>query len=107
MLNKISNSSPVLVYQTSSLVGGTLLISEKLLLFSSIHTFKSAHSKFVSFTANELTIASMLSISPETLSCKMNKLEKAGLIKVNNKEITIINVAELRNFSENYDYAVR
>lgn len=49
----------------------------------------------------------MLSISPETLSCKMNKLEKAGLIKVNNKEITIINVAELRNFSENYDYAVR
>ncbi len=52
----------------------------------------------VQLPANKLTIASMLNITPETLSRVMLKLHNAGLIEVNGKEIVITNVAGLRNF---------
>lgn len=52
----------------------------------------------VKLPANKLTIASMLNITPETLSRVMLRLNNAGLIEVNGKEIVITNVAGLRNF---------
>jgi CRP-like cAMP-binding protein len=52
----------------------------------------------VQLPANKLTIASMLNITPETLSRVMLRLQNAGLIEVNGKEIVITNVAGLRNF---------
>ena len=52
----------------------------------------------VQLPANKLTIASMLNLTPETLSRVMLRLSNAGLIKVNGKEIVITNVAGLRNF---------
>jgi CRP/FNR family transcriptional regulator, dissimilatory nitrate respiration regulator len=52
----------------------------------------------VQLPANKLTIASMLNITPETLSRVMLRLNNAGLIEVNGKEIVITNVAGLRNF---------
>lgn len=48
--------------------------------------------------ANKLTIASMLNLTPETLSRVMLRLQNAKLIEVNGKEIIIISVAGLRNF---------
>lgn len=55
----------------------------------------------VQLPANKLTIASMLNITPETLSRVMFRLQHAGLIEVNGKEIVIINVAGLRSFDLN------
>ena len=52
----------------------------------------------VKLPANKLTIASMLNITPETLSRVMLRLQNAGLIEVNGKEIVITNVAGLRDF---------
>lgn len=52
----------------------------------------------IKLPANKLTIASMLNITPETLSRVMFKLQNAGLIEVNGKEITITNVAGLRDY---------
>lgn len=52
----------------------------------------------VQLPANKLTIASMLNITPETLSRVMLRLNSAGLIEVNGKEIVITNVVGLRNF---------
>ncbi|MDZ4140958.1 MAG: Crp/Fnr family transcriptional regulator [Methylotenera sp.] len=52
----------------------------------------------VQLPANKLTIASMLNITPETLSRVMLRLHNAGLIEVNGKEIVITNVAGLRDF---------
>lgn len=52
----------------------------------------------VQLPANKLTIASMLNITPETLSRVMLRLNNAGLIEVNGKEIVIINVSGLRKF---------
>lgn len=52
----------------------------------------------VQLPANKLTIASMLNITPETLSRVMLRLHNAGLIEVNGKEIVITNVAGLRTF---------
>lgn len=48
--------------------------------------------------ANKSTIASMLNITPETLSRVMLKLQNAGLIDVHGKEIAITDVEKLRNF---------
>ena len=48
--------------------------------------------------ASKLTIASMLNSTPETLSRVMLRLNSAGLIEVNGKEIVITNVDGLRNF---------
>jgi len=52
----------------------------------------------VHLPANKVTIASMLNITPETLSRIMLRLHNAGLIEVNGKEIIITNVDGLRNF---------
>jgi CRP/FNR family transcriptional regulator, dissimilatory nitrate respiration regulator len=52
----------------------------------------------VQLPANKLTIASMLNITPETLSRVMLRLQNARLIEVNGKEIVITNVAGLRTF---------
>ncbi len=52
----------------------------------------------VMLPANKLTIASMLNITPETLSRVMLRLQTAKFIEVNGKEIVITNVAGLRNF---------
>jgi CRP/FNR family transcriptional regulator, dissimilatory nitrate respiration regulator len=52
----------------------------------------------VQLPANKLTIASMLNITPETLSRIMLRLQNVGLIEANGKEIAITNVAGLRNF---------
>jgi len=51
--------------------------------------------------ANKSTIASMLNITPETLSRIMLKLQNAELIDVHGKEIAITDVENLRN----YDFA--
>jgi len=52
----------------------------------------------VQLPANKLTIASMLNLTPETLSRVMLRLQTAKLIEVNGKEIVITNVSGLRNF---------
>ncbi len=52
----------------------------------------------IQFPANKLTIASMLNITPETLSRVMLRLHNAGLIEVSGKEISILSVDGLRNF---------
>ncbi|MFA7350114.1 MAG: Crp/Fnr family transcriptional regulator [Methylotenera sp.] len=52
----------------------------------------------IKLPANKLTIASMLNITPETLSRVMLRLQNAGLIEVDGKEIAITNVVGLRNF---------
>jgi CRP-like cAMP-binding protein len=48
--------------------------------------------------ATKYNIASMLNIAPETFSRVMLKLNNAGLIEGNGKEIRIMNVDGLRNF---------
>lgn len=58
----------------------------------------SPNPEHVELPANKLTIASMLNITPETLSRVMLRLHSAGLIEVNGKEIAITNVTGLRNF---------
>jgi CRP/FNR family transcriptional regulator, dissimilatory nitrate respiration regulator len=52
----------------------------------------------VQLPANKLTIASMLNITPETLSRVLLRLSNARLIEVDGKDIVIINVDGLRNF---------
>lgn len=59
---------------------------------------ESPNPTLIRLPANKLTIASMLNITPETLSRVMLKLQHAGLIEVNGKEIVITDIAGLRNF---------
>jgi CRP-like cAMP-binding protein len=59
---------------------------------------ESENPSLITLPASKLTIASMLNITPETLSRVMLRLDSAGLIKVHGKEITIIDVEGLRNF---------
>lgn len=59
---------------------------------------ESENSSLIRLPASKLTIASMLNITPETFSRVMLRLDSAGLIKVNGKDITIISVEGLRNF---------
>lgn len=58
----------------------------------------SPNPEHVQLPANKMTIASMLNITPETLSRVMLRLQNTGLIEVNGKEIMITNIAGLRNF---------
>jgi CRP-like cAMP-binding protein len=56
----------------------------------------------VTLPASKSTIASLLNLSPETLSRIMLKLQLQGLIEVHGKEITIIDTAGLREFECNF-----
>lgn len=52
----------------------------------------------VTLPARRNTIASLLNLTPETLSRTVAKLEQAGLIEANGKEFVITDVARLRSF---------
>ena len=45
-----------------------------------------------------MTIASLLNLTPETLSRTIAKLQQLGLIEVSGKEITITDLAKLRHY---------
>lgn len=85
LVNDIESIS--LQNSTQRLIGYLLQISSE-----------SINPERVQLPANKLTIASMLNITPETLSRVMLRLNNAGLIAVNGKEIVITNVAGLRSF---------
>lgn len=52
----------------------------------------------VTLPASKATIASLLNLTPETLSRTMTKLQQSGLIEVNGKDVVITDVAKLRAF---------
>jgi len=52
----------------------------------------------VTLPASKTMIASLLNLTPETLSRTMLKLQQQGLIEVNGKEITIIDLPGLREY---------
>ncbi len=79
--------SVALLTCTQRLIGYLLQISAE-----------AADSSRVMLPASKANIASLLNIAPETLSRTMLKLQQTGLIEVHGKEITIIDVAGLRNF---------
>ncbi len=56
----------------------------------------------VTLPATKATIASLLNLTPETLSRTMSKLQQHGLIAVHGKEIVIPDVSRLRAFDENF-----
>jgi len=85
LVNDIESLS--LQNSTQRLIGYLLQISSE-----------SINPERVQLPANKLTIASMLNITPETLSRVMLRLNNAGLIAANGKEIVITNVAGLRSF---------
>lgn len=51
----------------------------------------------VRLPANKATIASLLNLTPETLSRILNKLQQLGLIEVDGNDLTIADVKKLRN----------
>jgi CRP/FNR family transcriptional regulator, dissimilatory nitrate respiration regulator len=58
----------------------------------------SVDSSRLTLPASKTTIASLLNLTPETLSRTMLKLQQSGLIEVHGKEITITDVAGLRAY---------
>lgn len=56
----------------------------------------------VTLPASKTTIASLLNLTPETLSRTMTKLQQTGLIEVHGKEITIPDVSRLRTFDHGF-----
>lgn len=52
----------------------------------------------VTLPASKTTISSLLNLTPETLSRTMSKLQQAGLIEVQGKEVAITDVAKLHRF---------
>ncbi|CAG0967549.1 Transcriptional activator protein Anr [Methylophilaceae bacterium] len=59
-------------------------------------------SSHVTLPASKTTIASLLNLTPETLSRTMLKLQQQGLIEVHGKEITITDIAGLREYGCNF-----
>lgn len=59
---------------------------------------ESGNSERVILPASKHTIASMLNITPETFSRVMQKLQLAGLIDVNGKEVIIVDLDGLRRY---------
>lgn len=56
----------------------------------------------VTLPTTKATIASLLNLTPETLSRTMAKLQQQGLIVVHGKEIVIPNVSKLREFEDKF-----
>lgn len=56
----------------------------------------------VTLPATKATIASLLNLTPETLSRTMAKLQQQGLIVVHGKEIVIPDVSRLRAFDDKF-----
>jgi len=52
----------------------------------------------ITLPASKTTIASLLNLTPETLSRTMAKLQQLGLIEVNGKDVMIIDVKNLRSY---------
>lgn len=52
----------------------------------------------ITLPASKATIASLLNLTPETLSRTITKLQQSGLIEVNGKDVTITDVAMLRAY---------
>ncbi len=80
--------------ESISLLSGTQRLIGYLLQLNSLTPGAST----VTLTATKANIASLLNISPETLSRIMQKLTEAGLIAVYGKDIDILDMDALRNF---------
>jgi len=52
----------------------------------------------ITLPASKTTIASLLNLTPETLSRTMAKLQQQGLIEVNGKDVMITDVKKLRSY---------
>ncbi|TFW71636.1 Crp/Fnr family transcriptional regulator [Methylotenera oryzisoli] len=52
----------------------------------------------ITLPASKTTIASLLNLTPETLSRTIAKLQQLGLIEVNGKDVMIIDVKKLRSY---------
>ena len=84
--------------ESISLLSGTQRLIGYLLQLQSLNPEAST----VTLHSTKATIASLLNITPETLSRIMHKLTEAGLIAVYGKEIDILDIDGLRNFE--YDF---
>lgn len=80
--------------ESLSLLSGTQRLIGYLLQLSSL----SADASTVTLTSSKANIASLLNITPETLSRIMHKLTEAGLIAVYGKEIDILDMEGLRHY---------
>lgn len=80
--------------ESISLLSGTQRLIGYLLQLNSLTPGVST----VTLTSTKANIASLLNISPETLSRIMQKLTEAGLIAVYGKDIDILDMDALRNF---------
>ena len=100
MLASLSAKMQYLVnsIESISLLSGTQRLIGYLLQLHS-HT---PDTTTISLPSNKVTIASLLNVSPETLSRIMQKLSEAELISVYGKEIDILNIDGLRNYECNF-----